>query len=154
MSENWLLQQNVKIGNDLVNIRGGNPDEFRSVAEWVVENAALFVNVQAALNSVPPALAANVTSTQVVNEPVPSQPQGTWGTGQQQQPAQQNNGGWGAPQQGAPPQFAQPAPDAAPACRHGQRLWKEGTSKAGKPYRMWACPSSNRQDQCEPNWVR
>ena len=54
---------------------------------------------------------------------------------------------------------AQPAPPAphgqqAPSCAHGVREWKAGTSKAGKAYKMWSCPSQDRSTQCEPVWVR
>ena len=54
---------------------------------------------------------------------------------------------------------AQPAPAAphgqqAPSCAHGVREWKAGTSKAGKAYKMWSCPSQDRSTQCEPVWVR
>lgn len=134
-SESWAVQQNVKVGNDLINLRADTSAEFQAIAEWVIENAALFVKVQAALGSVPPALAANVSSVQVHDEA----------------PTPQNNGGWTAtpPQQQAPQ-----GQGAAPTCRHGQRVFKSGTSKAGKEYKLWACPSQNRQDQCEAQWVR
>lgn len=73
-------------------------------------------------------------------EPVP-QP-----TYQQQAPAQQH---YQQPQQQAAPQ-GQPAPQ----CRHGARVLKEGTSKAGKPYSGWMCGGRDRNDQCEPIWNR
>jgi hypothetical protein len=57
-----------------------------------------------------------------------------------------------------------PAPAAkpqgtTPTCAHGEMQWKEGISgpnskNPGTPYRMWACPSSNRNDQCKPVWVK
>jgi hypothetical protein len=61
-----------------------------------------------------------------------------------------------APQQSWSEQPTQqaPAPQGGPACVHGARVFKSGTSKAGKPYKMWACPSQNRQAQCDPEWVR
>lgn len=37
-------------------------------------------------------------------------------------------------------------------CRHGARKLKEGTSKAGKPYKGWMCPSADRNDQCAAVW--
>lgn len=37
-------------------------------------------------------------------------------------------------------------------CQHGQMQWREGVSKAGKPYKMWACPMRN--GGCDPIWVR
>jgi hypothetical protein len=41
---------------------------------------------------------------------------------------------------------------AAPVCKHGPRIWREGISKAsGKPYAFWACPSpQGTPDQCKP----
>jgi len=41
---------------------------------------------------------------------------------------------------------------AAPVCKHGARIWREGISKAsGKPYAFWACPSpQGTPDQCKP----
>lgn len=52
------------------------------------------------------------------------------------------------------PSSPPPAAGAAPSCAHGPRQFKSGISKAGKPYKLWACPSSNRNDQCPPEWLR
>ena len=41
------------------------------------------------------------------------------------------------------------------SCVHGARVWKTGTSKAGKQYGMWKCNISrqNTQDEpCDPIW--
>ena len=44
------------------------------------------------------------------------------------------------------------------SCKHGARVWKTGTSKAGKPYGMWRCPASSTRDMpggevpCDPIW--
>jgi len=41
------------------------------------------------------------------------------------------------------------------SCIHGARVWKTGTSKAGKQYGMWKCNVSrqNTQDEpCDPIW--
>lgn len=42
-----------------------------------------------------------------------------------------------------------------PQCKHGDRVLKEGTSKAGKPYRGWACPLPFREkiNACQPIWM-
>ena len=40
-----------------------------------------------------------------------------------------------------------------PSCKHGYRELKSGTSKAGKAYKCWSCPSKDRKDQCDPIWV-
>jgi hypothetical protein len=71
-----------------------------------------------------------------------------------------------AQQQYAPPQQAQqpaspsrqaagPPPGlTAPYCQHGQRVYSAGTSKAGKPYKMWKCTSTDRASECPAEWLR
>ena len=50
------------------------------------------------------------------------------------------------PAQKAPPDVSKVA-----ACGHGERVWKAGKNKAGKPYRGWFCPKG--ADGCTPVWV-
>jgi hypothetical protein len=41
------------------------------------------------------------------------------------------------------------------SCKHGVRVWKTGTSKAGKMYGMWKCTLSRQNTQeepCDPIW--
>ena len=40
------------------------------------------------------------------------------------------------------------------SCVHGNRIWKTGTSKAGKPWGHWRCPEAGHplNDPCEPIW--
>ena len=44
------------------------------------------------------------------------------------------------------------------SCIHGARVWKTGTSKAGKQYGMWRCPETSPRDMpggkipCDPIW--
>jgi len=44
------------------------------------------------------------------------------------------------------------------SCIHGARVWKTGTSKAGKQYGMWRCPETSSRDMpggkipCDPIW--
>jgi hypothetical protein len=44
------------------------------------------------------------------------------------------------------------------SCQHGARVWRTGTSKAGKPYGAWYCSGAmngvllNNKDKCDPNW--
>ena len=46
-----------------------------------------------------------------------------------------------------------PSAEEAPTCSHGTRVRKTGiSSKTGKPYAGWTCPSKNRSDQCEALW--
>jgi hypothetical protein len=45
---------------------------------------------------------------------------------------------------------------AAPAgktCAHGAMKYKEGTSKAGKPYKGYFCPAPMGQNQCKAEFV-
>ena len=43
-------------------------------------------------------------------------------------------------------------------CQHGARVWRTGTSKAGKPYGGWYCPGAYNgellahKDKCDVNW--
>ena len=38
-------------------------------------------------------------------------------------------------------------------CTHGARVWKTGTSKAGKPWGMWKCnPPHGTSNYCDPVW--
>ncbi len=39
------------------------------------------------------------------------------------------------------------------SCTHGARVWKTGTTKAGKPYGMWKCnPPHGTSNHCDPIW--
>ena len=45
------------------------------------------------------------------------------------------------------------------SCRHGARIWKTGTTKAGKPWGHWRCTaqitsgtSAGADDKCDPIW--
>jgi len=39
------------------------------------------------------------------------------------------------------------------SCTHGARVWKTGTSKAGKPWGMWKCnPPHGTSNYCDPIW--
>lgn len=40
----------------------------------------------------------------------------------------------------------------APICAHGHMILKEGTSKAGKPYRGHVCVEKVKANQCSPIW--
>lgn len=55
---------------------------------------------------------------------------------------------WTAPQSAAPSQSGPPVPQ----CQHGPRVWKTGTSKAGKAYAGWMCPAP-RNSACPPEWA-
>lgn len=44
------------------------------------------------------------------------------------------------------------------SCQHGQRIWRTGTSKAGKPYGAWYCAGAkdgillHNNEKCDPHW--
>ena len=48
-----------------------------------------------------------------------------------------------------------PAPTPqSPFCRHGEMLFKSGTSaKTGNPYTGYTCKSTDRAEQCKPVWL-
>ena len=50
---------------------------------------------------------------------------------------------------------AHPTPTPQPPhCRHGEMLFKSGTSqKTGNPYTGYTCKSTDRSDQCKPVWL-
>ena len=40
-----------------------------------------------------------------------------------------------------------------PVCAHGRMTRKKGiSSKSGKPYSGWTCPSKDRESQCDARW--
>lgn len=39
-------------------------------------------------------------------------------------------------------------------CIHGERTYREGVSKAGKPYKAFFCGSGDKDDQCSPEWAK
>lgn len=49
---------------------------------------------------------------------------------------------------------ASPIPQPNPHCKHGEMVFKSGTSaKTGNPYTGYTCISKNRDDQCKPVWL-
>ena len=41
-----------------------------------------------------------------------------------------------------------------PQCQHGEKTFREGVGKTGKPYKAWFCPApKGTPDQCPPEWV-
>ncbi len=39
-----------------------------------------------------------------------------------------------------------------PTCKHGDRVWKEGTKKDGTAWGGYMCPQPKGDDQCQPSW--
>lgn len=53
------------------------------------------------------------------------------------------------------PEGAAQAPNGeSKSCAHGAMTFRSGTTKAGKPYRAFFCPSEDRDNQCKPEWLR
>lgn len=66
---------------------------------------------------------------------------------------------WGPPPQQNQQRQATPPPgQRTPSCIHGERRWTTGVTKSGKnqgkTWKAWFCPSTDRDDQCEAEWVR
>lgn len=75
---------------------------------------------------------------------------------QQQSPASEPPP-FAQPQQGSYSQsspVAQQPQQHGPSCQHGAMIYREGTSKSGAPYKAYFCPSQNRKNQCDPQWIR
>lgn len=39
-----------------------------------------------------------------------------------------------------------------PTCKHGDRVWREGTKKNGDAWGGYMCPQPQGEDQCQPSW--
>lgn len=131
MSNDVALQANFKTpGGALLNVYGKTADEFEFNLKAFNALLDLVSATEVAVNGAKPSAVAQVQASlgaTVINDPTVAAPPAP-------APAVANAG--------------------APACRHGGMVFKEGTSKAGKPYKMWSCTSTNRQEQCDPQWVR
>lgn len=145
------IQVNFKAGDALINVYADNPDELVAELTTLESLAGTIAAADAALKA-----AANVGPISAPPSQQLGQPAGGWG-----QPGQGNvqQGGFAqheqqSAQQGPPPGWAQQTGQAAgPTCRHGAMVYKQGVSKtSGKPYSGHFCPSSNRADQCKPEF--
>lgn len=154
MSENWKIQVSPKLTDGtLINLRAETPAEAEQILDWAIANAAKIGDAVKAVNAVSVVGAAFPGAQVSVEQPAPEQ-----------------SGGWSSP---APaPAFAQqpqqayaqaataqaPTPAAAPPaqhCVHGAMTYREGTSKAGKPYRAFFCPTpKGTVGQCQPEFLR
>lgn len=131
MSNDVALQANFKTpGGALLNVYGKTADEFEQNLKAFGVLLADIAAVEQAVNVARPnsvATASAALGATVINDTTVAAPPAP-------APAVANAG--------------------APACRHSAMVFKEGVSKAGKPYKMWSCTSTNRQEQCDPQWVR
>lgn len=120
---------NVKLPNGtLIQVGGVGADDF-------LANLSTFVPTDVA-DHIVKEIASAVTP---ISTPAPDTRNGQTGVGYQQEQAAAQG---------------QPGP-TPPNCDHGwARKWVEGTSKKNnRPYKMWAC-TADRDQQCEPVWVK
>ena len=50
------------------------------------------------------------------------------------------------------PSHGSSEPTQIPTCKHGDRVWKEGTKKNGDAWGGYMCPQPKGDDQCQPSW--
>lgn len=50
------------------------------------------------------------------------------------------------------PSHGSSEPTQMPTCKHGDRVWKEGTKKDGSAWGGYMCPMPKGDDQCQPSW--
>ena len=154
MSENWSVQVSPKLPDGtLVNLRADSPEQMNTLLGWASQNAGIIEQALTALrntNGAAVALGASSVTVEQQAAPTgwqtpPTAPPPAWAGQQQPQNVVPFPQGQQAPMQ--PGQPAYPG-----NCAHGQRVYKEGTNKSGKPYKGWFC-GSNVQG-CSPEWVR
>lgn len=130
------LQLNIKFGpnkqypEDMLNLRADTPQQFDNLLTYVTEHVQEIIAAGELLRA---AAAATPVTDAAPAKPAQERAQQAWGGNSQPAVA----GGSGDP-----------------SCVHGPRVFKQGTSKAGKPYKMWAC--SLRQGdpgKCDPQWA-
>jgi hypothetical protein len=46
-----------------------------------------------------------------------------------------------------------PPAGSVKSCDHGPMKYKEGVSKANKPYKAWFCPAPQGTNQCKPEFI-
>lgn len=125
-NEDWKLQVSYKTPNgDMINIRANTADELsvflEGIGDYSPQIAATAKLIAGAYAVAPLSTPSSTPST----TPSPSSPP---------TPVQEASG------------------TAAPTCKHGARIYRSGvSSKTGKPYAFWACPTpQGTPDQCKP----
>lgn len=132
MPEDFKYQLSIKLGpngQDMLNIRANDWNEFSQALDNAVFGSAKIASVGDTVRAVP-----NVPG-QVVETTVapPAQPH-------YQPPA-------------APAAPAEPQGDPNTTCKHGNRVYRTGQSSKGQ-WAAWFCPAQKGDPtQCEPKWV-
>lgn len=125
MSDNWAVQVSVKTkAGTLVNVRADTPEHLDQLLGQVMLRSEVLSSVERQLMEA----GGHTQPTQPVHRAKVDQPRADpWTT---------------------------PQPEAqVPSCPHGPRMWREGTSKAGNPYKMWKCTHPDRAGECDPIYV-
>lgn len=128
MAEDWSIQVNFKIGQDLINVRAADGPELQGLLQELGEAAPAISETAKQLGAV-----------QVVSQVL----------GGQQAPA------YGSPPQSAAPQQTQdvqPGQPPAEYCQHGQMIFKSGVSGKGNPYALHECPIGDKT--CPTKWAK
>jgi len=125
-NEDWKLQVSYKTpSGDMINIRANTADELSVLLEGVGDYSPQIAATQ-----------QKIVGSYALN------PSLTTSSTTSTKPSKYS----------APTPVSAVSGTAAPLCKHGGRIWREGISKAsGKPYAFWACPSpQGTPDQCKP----
>jgi hypothetical protein len=151
----WAIQISPKLPDGtLINVRADSPDQMEQLLAYLEGKGTTIASVVQSLTA-----QGNVAATFPGSQNVPAP----------QAPAQPQQGGW--PQQSAPPQqqaapqgggFGGPPtkydlsgpPSPAPQCQHGLMEWRHRTSQKGSEYKGWFCPSKNKDQQCQAQFLR
>jgi len=116
----------TKINGDLFTIRGNTAEELtQNFADAVSENVIDYITSFQKLAQEP-----TTQTTTTVKQPTPQ----------------------------AEPEKVQATFPTPMQCKHGPMNFKEGIAgpkakNPGMPYKMWVCPSGNRNDECKPIWA-
>lgn len=127
MAEDWSIQVNFKIGQDLINVRASDGPELQGLLDELADAAPKVSETAKTLGAV-----------QVVSQVLGGSPAPAYGspgpapTGPS--PVQDNSG--------VPPEF----------CQHGQMVFKSGTSAKGNTYALHECPA--KDPNCQTKWAK
>ena len=136
----------VKVGGDLFTVRASSAEEFKTNVQSVILDPDVFATAQA-LQEAAVAASDKFDPVAAARSGLGAKVVGTIDTPKATGPAP-----WDKPVDPFGPAKTS-ADAAAPACDHGSRLWKTGTSKEGKPWSGWFCPNRDRNNQCKPQWA-
>ena len=128
MSEGAPIQYNFKTpAGTLINIRAESPEQLGKLLDTVSERAGLVAEIEELLKN-SDLVVKSLGATQVPATSAPA----------------------AAPAAAGVPE---PAGDA-PACPHGQRVYRTGVGKRG-PWSAYFCPApKDTPGKCEPQWIK